>query len=124
MEKFAIGLVIGGIGGALLVANNYKMRTLIKKGQEEVQTKLDKLMDEKIEQMGDGLDKVKEKAEESVEKIKESVKEKAKAGYGYRYYYVSFKFSLVMLLKSIHPPFQKNVKRKKLFLEHYRCASR
>ncbi|MBQ8685035.1 MAG: hypothetical protein IJ514_02545 [Clostridia bacterium] len=48
MEKFAIGLVIGGIGGALLVANNYKMRTLVKKGQEEIQNKLDELMDEKI----------------------------------------------------------------------------
>ena len=51
MEKFAIGLVLGGLGGALLVANNYKMRTLLKKGQEEVQAKLDKLMDEKIEEM-------------------------------------------------------------------------
>ena len=60
MEKFAIGLVIGGLGGALLVANNYKMRTLIKKGQEEVQMKLDKLMDEKIEAMNDAVDEIKE----------------------------------------------------------------
>ncbi|MBR6703299.1 MAG: hypothetical protein IKL76_01935 [Clostridia bacterium] len=48
MEKFAIGLLLGGVGGALLVANNYKMRTLVKKGQEEVQNKLNTMMDEKI----------------------------------------------------------------------------
>jgi len=81
MEKFAIGLVIGGLGGALLVANNYKMRTLIKKGQEEVQMKLDKLMDEKIEEMNDTVDEMKEKASEAAETVKEKaeeVKEKAR----------------------------------------------
>lgn len=81
MEKFAIGLVIGGIGGALLAANNYKMRTLIKKGQEEMQTKLDKLMDEKIEQMEEGVENLKEKAEETVENVKSKMNgtEKAQA---------------------------------------------
>ena len=82
MEKFAIGLVIGGIGGALLAANNYKMRTLIKKSQEEVQAKLDRLMDEKIEAMEEATESLKEKAEETVEKAKEKVSEateKAKA---------------------------------------------
>ncbi len=65
MEKFAIGLIIGGIGGALLTANNYKMRTLVRKSQEEVQTKLDELMDDKIREM----EKKSEKAEsESKEK--------------------------------------------------------
>ena len=81
MEKFAIGLVIGGLGGALLAANNYKMRTLIKKGQEEVQLKLDKMMDDKIEKMGDAVDDMKEKAEETVKNVKEKadeVKEKAR----------------------------------------------
>lgn len=81
MEKFAIGLVIGGLGGALLAANNYKMRTLIKKGQEEVQMKLDKLMDEKIEEMNDTVDEMKEKASEAAETVKEKaeeVKEKAR----------------------------------------------
>ena len=51
MEKFTIGLVLGGIGGALLTANNYKMRTLVKKSQEEVQKKLNDFMDEKIESL-------------------------------------------------------------------------
>ncbi len=48
MEKFAIGLAVGGICGALLAANNYKMRTLVKKTQQEMQKKLDTMLDEKI----------------------------------------------------------------------------
>ena len=76
MEKFAIGLVIGGLGGALLVANNYKMRTLIKKGQEEVQAKLDRLMDEKIEEMDDAVEDMKAKAKETADNVKECVEEK------------------------------------------------
>ena len=51
MEKFAIGLALGCLGGALLVTNNYKMRTLVRKSQEEVQNKLDELMDEKLRDM-------------------------------------------------------------------------
>ena len=74
MEKFAIGLVIGGIGGALLAANNYKMRTLIKKSQEEVQAKLDRLMDEKIDEIDDAMEEVKEKAETVKEKSRKALK--------------------------------------------------
>ena len=74
MEKFAVGLVIGGLGGALLVANNYKMRTLIKKGQSEVQAKLDKLMDEKIDEIDDAMEEVKEKAETVKEKSRKALK--------------------------------------------------
>ena len=74
MEKFAIGLVLGGLGGALLVANNYKMRTLIKKGQAEVQAKLDKLMDEKIDEIDDAMEEVKEKAETVKEKSRKALK--------------------------------------------------
>ena len=55
MEKFFIGMLLGGVGGALLIANNYKMRTLVKKSQEEVQNKLNELLDEKIKEM-DGFD--------------------------------------------------------------------
>ena len=51
MEKFAIGMLLGGLGGAILVANNYKMRTLVKKSQNEVQNKLDALLDEKLKKM-------------------------------------------------------------------------
>jgi hypothetical protein len=83
-------LVIGGLSGALLVANNYKMRTLVKKGQEEVQMKLDKLMDEKIDTMdtavaemkkedSEAVDKVKEKAEEIKDKTRKSFRKKENA---------------------------------------------
>ena len=75
MEKFAIGLVIGGLGGALLVANNYKMRTLIKKGQEEVQMKLDKLMEEKIDEMSNAVEKAKEEVSETADNVKEHAEE-------------------------------------------------
>ena len=53
MEKFTIGLIVGGAIGALLVANNCKMRTLVKKSQEEVKARLDEMMDEKLEQYRD-----------------------------------------------------------------------
>ena len=76
MEKFIIGVALGGLAGALLTANNYKMRVLVKKGQEEVQAKLDKLLDEKIEIMEDGIETVKEEIKEKTEELTEK---KAKA---------------------------------------------
>ena len=79
MEKFAIGLVVGALGGALLVANNYKMRTLIKKGQAEVQAKLDQLMDEKMEEIDDTMDEVKAKAKATANEVKGGVQEKVDA---------------------------------------------
>ena len=48
MEKFAIGMLIGAMGGALLVTNSYRMRSLLKKGQDEVLTKMNDAMDEKL----------------------------------------------------------------------------
>ena len=78
MEKFTIGLAIGGLCGALLVANNYKMRTLIKKGQEEVLAKFDSLMDEKIKMMEEGAENIKAQAQEVTENIKESAKKLTK----------------------------------------------
>ncbi len=78
MEKFVIGVVIGGLAGALLTANNYKMRTLVRKGQEEVQAKLDKMLDEKIEMMEEGVENLKEKADEKVEELTEKKPRKAK----------------------------------------------
>ena len=54
MEKFTIGLLIGAVGGALLAATSCKMRTLVRKGQEEVKQRLDEMMDEKLKDMENG----------------------------------------------------------------------
>ena len=74
MEKFIFGVALGGLAGALLTANNYKMRTIVKKSQEDVQAKLDKLMDEKIESLEKGAKKAKEEVEEVAEKKVKSAK--------------------------------------------------
>ena len=70
MEKFALGVLLGGMGGALLVANNYKMRTLVRKTQDEIQAKFDSLMDEKIRAMDE--EKAEEKAADRVAKKREA----------------------------------------------------
>ncbi len=67
MEKFVAGLLLGGVCGALLTANNYKMRMLVRKGQEEVQSKLDELMDEKLRMFEE-----KGKSEEKEEKTSDA----------------------------------------------------
>ena len=41
------------VGGALLVANNYKARSLVKKSQQEVMDKVDSVLDEKLKAMDD-----------------------------------------------------------------------
>ena len=52
MEKmFCLGLMFGMVGGALLVANSYKARTLVKKSQTEVMDKVNQMMDEKLQTM-------------------------------------------------------------------------
>jgi hypothetical protein len=51
MEKFVIGMLIGAVGGAVAVTNSYRMRSIIKKGQDEVLTKVNDAMDEKMEEM-------------------------------------------------------------------------
>lgn len=71
MEKFVIGLAVGGVLGAVLATNNYKMRTIVKKSQEEVQAKLDELMDEKIREMDEAAE---EKAAEKNEADEKPVK--------------------------------------------------
>ncbi len=61
MEKlFCLGLALGMVGGALLVANSYKMRCLVKKSQAEMMQKFDEMVDEKL--------KGNEKSEETPEK--------------------------------------------------------
>ena len=52
MEKmFCLGLMFGAIGGALLVANSYKARLLVKKSQDEFMKKVDDMMDERLKAM-------------------------------------------------------------------------
>ena len=54
MEKmFCLGLALGMVGGALIVANSYKARSLVKRGQQEVMDKMDKLMDDKLKAMNE-----------------------------------------------------------------------
>ncbi len=54
MEKmFCLGLVLGMVGGALIVANSYKARTLVKKSQAELMEKVDEMMDERLKEMSD-----------------------------------------------------------------------
>ncbi len=49
MEKmFCLGLVFGAVGGALLVANSYKMRSLVKKSQAEFIDKVNEMVDERL----------------------------------------------------------------------------
>ena len=74
MEKFITGAALGMLAGALLTANNHKMRTLVRKGQEEVTSKLDQILDEKIEMLDKGAKKIKRQAEEKAEEIEEKVK--------------------------------------------------
>ena len=80
MEKFALGLIIGGIGGAVLTANNYKMRTLVRKTQEEMQAKLNMMLDERIRDMeSDAAELVvegAEKAQKAAQKAADTANEK------------------------------------------------
>lgn len=58
MEKFILGAVIGMAGGALMVANNCKLRNLVKKNQDDLMKKAEQLIDsklEKLEQMTDEM---------------------------------------------------------------------
>ena len=72
MEKFAIGLLMGSVIGAVCVANNYKIRTLVKKGQKEMQDKIDEMMDKTI----DAVEEQDTKAEKA-EKTQKSKKSRA-----------------------------------------------
>ena len=48
MEKFIMGALLGGVVGALAVANNAKMRMLVKKGEDELKEKVSATVDEKL----------------------------------------------------------------------------
>ena len=63
MEKmFSLGLVLGAVGGALIVANSYKARSLVKKSQAELLEKVDEMMDERLKDMSDKTEKTDKKA--------------------------------------------------------------
>lgn len=49
MEKFILGVAIGMVGGAVVVANNCKLRNLVKKNQEEIMQKVEKYIDSKMQ---------------------------------------------------------------------------
>lgn len=52
MEKmFCLGVALGMVGGALIVANNYKARSLVKKSQREVIDKVNDMLDERLQAM-------------------------------------------------------------------------
>ena len=51
MEKFILGAVLGMAGGALIVANNCKIRNLVKKNQEDLMKKAEQYIDSKLEQL-------------------------------------------------------------------------
>lgn len=52
MEKFIFGVAVGMAGGALLVANNCKLRNLVKKNQEDLMQKCECYIDRKLEECG------------------------------------------------------------------------
>jgi hypothetical protein len=54
MEKFILGLAIGMAGGAIIVANNCKLRNLVKKNQEDIMQKAESYIDSKLEGLGVG----------------------------------------------------------------------
>ncbi len=54
MEKFILGVAIGMAGGALAVANNCKLRNLVKKNQEDLMQKAEQYIDSKLGQMEQG----------------------------------------------------------------------
>ncbi len=64
MEKFLIGALVGGIAGALVVSNNAKMRTLVKKGEDELKEKVGSMVDEKLSAMLKKCDDAKNAAQE------------------------------------------------------------
>lgn len=48
MEKdFAIGLILGMIGGALIVANSYQARKMVKDSQEQIKNKVSEMSKKK-----------------------------------------------------------------------------
>ena len=51
MEKFIVGVALGMAAGAVLVANNCKLRNLVKKNQEDLMEKAENYIDVKLEEL-------------------------------------------------------------------------
>ena len=56
MEKFTIGLAVGAIIGMAIIANSQKTRRLFVQGQDELKSKIDELLDEKLEELNSETD--------------------------------------------------------------------
>ena len=56
MEKFILGAVLGMAGGALIVANNCKLRNLVKNNQDDLLQKAEQYIDSKLEKMEKKVD--------------------------------------------------------------------
>lgn len=63
MEKFIMGALLGGVAGALAVANNAKMRMLVKKGEDDIKEKVSATVDEKLSAMLKKYDEMKNAAQ-------------------------------------------------------------
>ena len=78
MEKFIIGVLIGGMAGALAVSNNAKMRMLVKKGEDDLKEKVNGMIDEKLSVMLEKCGKSQESEGENAQD-KETKKNKKKS---------------------------------------------
>ncbi len=52
----SLGVAIGMAGGALMVANNCKLRNLVKKNQDDLLSKAEQYIDSKLEKMENKVD--------------------------------------------------------------------
>ncbi len=56
MEKFTIGLAVGALIGMAIVANSQKTRRLFIKSQDELKSKIDEMIDDKLETLDEMID--------------------------------------------------------------------
>jgi hypothetical protein len=64
MEKFFLGLALGMAGGAVIVANNCKLRNLVKKNQDDIMKKAEQYIDEKLSSLEGSSESEQDKPEE------------------------------------------------------------
>ncbi len=68
MEKIIVGMAIGSVLGAILVANNAKTRALVQKGQEEAMAKFESYVDQKLAAMNSAETSTKTEQKQSTSK--------------------------------------------------------